>query len=242
MWNYFSQSLKGKKTPLNQDYLAVNERDGNILALLCDGMGGASSGEVASRLCVKSMTDSFMEEYDPPYNREWLIDIVKEANRFLYDYSVIHTKCNGMGTTMTSIMIKDHKALVVNVGDSRLYRFEKDELVQITEDDSLIWEMYKQGKLKKEQMVKHPSGHLITRHMAMDRDIEVKPLEIELTKKQLFLLCSDGVTDYVSDAKLQTLIDTKLSLEEIGQLIIEEALNEDSKDDLSIILLSSYLK
>ncbi|MBW6515663.1 MAG: protein phosphatase 2C domain-containing protein [Candidatus Cloacimonetes bacterium] len=241
MWKYFIESIQGKKTRKNQDYQEVNEREDKLLAIVCDGLGGAPSGEVASRLCVKSIADSFLEEYNPPYTKEWMIEIVKEANRFLYDYSVIHSKCNGMGTTMVALLINNDKGIVANVGDSRLYSYEKDQLVQITEDDSLVWEQFRKGKLKKDEMIRHPSSHLITKHIAMGRDIDLKPFEISIAKKQLFLLCSDGITDYLTDEKIHSLIDMKTTLEENSQKIIEAALNEDSDDDISIILLSNYM-
>jgi protein phosphatase len=205
-------------------------------------MGGARSGEVASRLCVKSIVDEYLEEYNPAYSGEWLKELVQEANRFVHDYSIIHTKCSGMGTTSVVLLITEDRGFIANVGDSRLYRFQDKKFKQITEDDSMIWAYYKQGKLKKEQLVKHPSGHVLTKAIGLERMIDFKIQKITLGKKELFLLCSDGLTDFVTDKVISTIITENESLEKITKELINKALNEGSNDDISIILLSNDMK
>lgn len=242
MWYSHTESIQGAKTNMNQDYLAVNQRDNTLLAVLCDGMGGEKSGEVASRLCVKSIADSYLEEYNPEYTADWLIAVVKEANRFVYDYSIIHTKCTGMGTTLVSILIRDKKFFVANIGDSRFYSYNKKEFKQLTEDDSIVWKLHKQGRLRKDEIVKHPSGHVITKSIAMERDVDPVVHEFKLGKENLFLLCSDGLTDYLTDQQIQEKLDQGETLSAKSSKLLEAALNEGSKDDISIILLSDYIK
>jgi len=241
MWNCYTESVQGYKSLVNQDYISVSERDNTILTVVCDGMGGASSGEVASRLCVKSIVDGYLEEYDPDYSGEWLKELVMEANRFVHDYSIIHTKCSGMGTTSVTMLVVEDRGFIANVGDSRLYRFQDKKFKQITEDDSMIWAYYKQGKIKKEQLVKHPSGHVLTKAIGLERMIDFKIQKVTFTKKELFLLCSDGLTDFVTDKAINTIIEENNSLEKITKELINKALNEGSDDDISIILLSNYM-
>jgi len=216
-------------------------RKGNSLfALLCDGMGGGKHGEVASEMCVNVLSQFFLSETETQFQTGWLEDKLKLTNNLLYDHTIQNPKYEGMATTLVTLLIAGERGFIGNVGDSRLYRYREGKLEQLTEDDSVVWELYKKNLLTKDELVKHPRGYLITKAIALLRGIGFSVTETGIGQQELFFLCSDGVTDFLTDGMITEMIEKQNSLSETGKEIIALALEEGSNDDISIILLSNY--
>lgn len=242
MWHWYSDSVKGRKTPVNQDCLSVTEKGRTLSATVCDGIGGTKGGEVASRLCVEKLTELIFSSTTQSDRRSLLVEAVRSANHYLYDYTLLHPEYQEMGTTLITLLLNENRAYFISVGDSRMYSFTKDCLRQLTEDDSYVWRLYKENLLTKEQLVKHPKGNLVTKIIPMGMDIQVVAEETDIKGDTVFLLCSDGVTDYLQDKTIENIIKENERLTAIGEKIITESLKEGSNDDISLILLSNYLK
>src|ERR687885_1713885 len=186
---------KGRKRRRNEDAF-VKEPP---LFAVADGMGGAQAGEVASKLAAAAL-----EETDPGSlsGADRLIALIQEANRRVYERSTEDPATSGMGTTMTVALVEDDHVVIGHVGDSRAYRVRDGRLEQLTEDHSLVNELMKSGKLSREEADLHPQRSVITRAVGTDPDVDVDAFTVDASEGDIFLLCSDGLTDMVNDDEI----------------------------------------
>jgi protein phosphatase len=204
-------------------------------------MGGYNAGEVASVLCANwFIRDYYVTEINEPV-KERLDKEIISLNERLSKLSNEYEQYKGMGTTLVSLLVKDKKAIIHNVGDSRLYIFA-DKLKQITEDHSEVWKLYKKGFITKDEIIHNRKKNIITQSIGFDSEITPNSYEIGLPKQFLFFLCSDGITDVMIDREIEAVIKAKSSLQEIADSLYDLSQEKGSKDDASIILVSNYLK
>ena len=183
---------------VNQD-LAIET--GTLFAV-ADGMGGHAGGEVAARLAVDTLTIAFGAKP----TGTGLCEAVSEANTVVYEHSIDNADLRGMGTTMTAAALvqesgRDVLALV-NVGDSRSYRYHEGELTQITVDHSLAEEMARSGEITESEAAVHPHRHILTRALGVADEVNVDLWKIQPTRGDRFLLCSDGLTNELADTQI----------------------------------------
>src|SRR5216117_1891519 len=165
------------------------------LFAIADGMGGAQAGEVASRLATAALKES-----GPGSGGEQRIaDLIQEANRRVYDRSSSDPNTSGMGTTITVALVENGNVAFGHVGDSRAYLIRDGRMEQITEDHSLVNELMKSGKLTAEEAESHPQKSVMTRALGTDPDVDVDTFTIDAVTGDVFLLCSDGLTDMVDE-------------------------------------------
>ncbi|MHB8635190.1 MAG: PP2C family protein-serine/threonine phosphatase [Fimbriimonadaceae bacterium] len=170
--------------------------------LVCDGMGGAAAGQIASELTAKTFIDVYL--HHPSDNPQIaMAAAVSAANRFVLDVSRAVPSRQGMGTTLSGLILIQDKAYVVQVGDSRVYRLREGELEQLTEDHSWIAEALKLRMITPEEAATHPYKSVITRAVGTEGDLAPDLFVHELAVGDTFLLCSDGVTGHVSDTTLR---------------------------------------
>lgn len=251
---YYGKSQPGTKSIKNEDSFVLPEgseingtetfkiepdlgQQGYLLAI-CDGMGGHQAGEIASRLATSWLWKDFYTSPNIENMEEWIKQEIISINSRLFNLSVEHEVYNGMGTTMVGVIIKDNKLYSFNVGDSRCYVLIEDKIEQITADDSEVWKLYKQGLLTKDELVNNKKGHLITQAIALSPTVEVHnyaPLELKAGMK--VLLCSDGVHDVLIDSRIKEIVALDFGLEKITLKLIEESVNADSKDDITVIII-----
>lgn len=205
---------KGKVRKNNQDFFSIvrcNSKNCYIVAL-CDGMGGASAGEIASELSNTFFTSYVNSKITSRINknidiRKILIDACVDANSLTYDYSLFDKSLNGMGSTLVGGIIYDNGIVhLINVGDSRAYVISKksNDITQITTDHSLVEEFVSSGYLTKEQAENHPEKNLITRAIGTETTIEADYYTLKLAKNDMLLLCSDGLSNLVSNQDMLT--------------------------------------
>jgi len=167
-------------------------------------MGGAQAGEVASKLAAAALEDT-----DPGAlaGSERVISLIQEANRRVYERSNADPSASGMGTTMTVALVEGSVVTFGHVGDSRAYLLRDSALEQLTEDHSLVNELLKSGKLSPEEAETHPQRSVITRAVGTDPDVDVESFTIETHEGDVFLICSDGLTDMVADEEIFAVLD-----------------------------------
>jgi PPM family protein phosphatase len=189
----------GRKRRRNEDAYVCEPP----LFAIADGMGGAQAGEVASRLAAAALRESGADAG----GEQRIVDLVQEANRRVYDRSTTDPDTSGMGTTITVALVEDGDVAFGHVGDSRAYLIRAGQMEQVTEDHSLVNELLKSGKLSPEEAQRHPQRSMITRALGTDPDVDVDTFTIAAEPGDVFLLCSDGLTDMVSESAILELVE-----------------------------------
>jgi PPM family protein phosphatase len=202
------------------------------LFVVADGMGGAQAGEVASEMAVESFDRGLPG--GPP--AESLVQVIEGANRRIHDRSQADAGSAGMGTTVTAAYVGQDEVTIAHVGDSRAYVLRDHELIRLTRDHSLVDELVRRGKLTAEQAESHPQRSVITRALGPEPDVEVDVEVYQARSGDVFLLCSDGLTGMVPEARVKPIIEGAGSLSEAGRELIAAANAAGGRDNITVIL------
>ncbi len=216
----------------NQDsYLA----DGIVFAV-ADGMGGHVGGEIASKLAIDVFKDAFSDSQE--YSN--IVEVVRQANSAILAKASNEPKLAGMGTTLCLLSVANNgkdKLDLVNVGDSRGYLFRAGELYQLTDDHTLVSEMLKSGDISKDQAGSHRAKHILTRALGVDPDVEIDHWTIDPKVNDLYLLCSDGLTNEMADPEIGQVLAKPESAESMAQELVEVALANGGSDNVTCIVV-----
>jgi PPM family protein phosphatase len=226
---YARASDTGRKRRHNEDSYVVQPP----LFAVADGMGGAQAGEVASKLAAGAL-----EETDPGAlsGPEKLVSLIQEANRRVYERATSDPSTSGMGTTMTVALVEGTGVTIGHVGDSRAYVVRDGRLEQLTEDHSLVNELLKSGKLSREEADVHPQRSVITRAVGTDPDVDVDAFVVDASEGDIFLLCSDGLTDMVRDDDiLDTVERHREDLDRATKALVSAANRGGGEDNITVI-------
>ena len=198
---FSAQSDIGQTRALNEDSYAVFEADGRGYMIVADGMGGHNAGEVASSCTVDIIKDYICENAKKPVN-ELLKTSLQLANDFVYHKSRSDEQYSSMGTTAVICCVSGNNAYFANVGDSRGYLITENEIHQVTRDDSVVSELVRLGKITPEQAKSHPQRNVITKAVGTEKEIEATLYRTVCHDGDIALLCSDGLTEFVSDEEI----------------------------------------
>lgn len=237
---YIGLTDKGSKTNTNQDiYKLPPEIDSNkrYLFVLCDGMGGHNAGNIASYYTAQWLFKEFYEEKPQKYLRYWFMRKIKSINEKIYEMGLKNPAYYGMGTTLVALLIDGNKAYVFSVGDSRLYLYSGLLLTQITEDQSVVWERYKAGNITKDQLIEQPDKNIITGAIGLSDPPKINISTIKLKNDDVILMCSDGITDVLTDGEIKNSLGTPMNLMQKSEELLNAARLKDSIDDATIILI-----
>jgi serine/threonine protein phosphatase PrpC len=202
------------------------------LFAIADGMGGAQAGEVASRLAAAALKESGAHTG----GEERIYDLIQEANRRVYDRSSTDPSTSGMGTTITVALVETGNVAFGHVGDSRAYLIRERRMEQITEDHSLVNELLKSGKLSREEAETHPQRSVITRALGTDPDVDVDTFTIEAQAGDVFLLCSDGLTDMVDEDEILELVDgNRPDIDAALKALVKAANRSGGEDNITVV-------
>lgn len=227
--SYAVASDTGRRRRRNEDNYVVAPP----LFAVADGMGGAQAGEVASKLATAALESVTTEELS---GLERVDALIQEANRRIYDRASTDPTASGMGTTMTVALVEGMTVVIGHVGDSRAYLVRGDSMEQLTEDHSLVNELLKSGKLSEEEAHVHPQRSVITRAVGTDPDVDVDAFAIEAEDGDVFLICSDGLTDMVDDVDILELIDrSRDDLEKAVRSLVQFANKEGGEDNITAV-------
>jgi PPM family protein phosphatase len=204
------------------------------LFAIADGMGGAQAGEVASKLAAAVLAEAGGDERGEDRVRS----LIQEANRRVFRRSSEDAAASGMGTTMTVALVDADTGTIVlgHVGDSRAYRVRGGELDQLTEDHSLVGELRRSGQLSREEAEAHPQRSVITRAVGTEPDVDVDVETIRAEPGDLFLLCSDGLTDMVSDGEILSLLEQSDDLNTAARALVDAANRGGGEDNITVVL------
>ena len=198
---------KGLVRENNQDAYAVGELPGEVAwAVVCDGMGGAAGGNIASALAVKVISDKITSSYNEKMRdssiKNLLDSAITAANIEVYDMAYSRPDLKGMGTTVVAVVVRDNVAHIAHAGDSRAYIVNKDGVEQITVDHSLVQNLVDRGEITKEEAEHHPNKNVITRALGVDKRIDVDFSEVDLQENETLILCTDGLSNCVNNAEI----------------------------------------
>ena len=217
----FSKTDIGLVRKENQDSSAYSVISSDcVWAVVCDGMGGAQGGKTASSAAVNYITEYINREYRDDMDNEKLSEVliaaVEGANLTVYKMAMEDPDLAGMGTTCDLVFVRREVAHVVHVGDSRTYSIRDGKILQITEDHSLVQEMVRRGELTPDQAMKHPNKNLITRALGVTHEVHIDYIEAEFSEGDVILICSDGLSNFVSKADM-----VRTAQENKGELMID---------------------
>jgi protein phosphatase len=238
----------GRKRDHNEDSIALPET-GERLAIVCDGMGGHASGEVASRLAVELIVDHFTETGKQqtltwPYkvDRDMRKDInrmvtgIMLANLEIWERAQREPRFKGMGTTCVGIYFLDDHLIIGHVGDSRCYRTRGTEITQLTEDHSLINDYIRMKRVTPEEAENWPHKNVIVRALGMKESVQVDIMTEKPHVGDTYLLCSDGLTGMIKDDQMQHILMTERDLDRAVERLITAANEEGGIDNISVVL------
>ncbi len=236
----FGASHVGKVRLKNEDSIFVsNEAVGRLdnLYIVADGMGGHKAGQVASATAIESFVSSVKKGED-----EEALDImiggVSSANNAVFTMSREHEEYSNMGTTMVACTVKGSVLYAAHVGDSRLYRISGGKITQVTNDHSYVAEMVRAGKMTEEEALVHPQRSCITRAVGTDSSVRVDGLIVNVKEKDIFLVCSDGLSNMLGkDEILEICLESGKTLEERVHRLIDCANEKGGPDNISAVLI-----
>jgi protein phosphatase len=229
---YAAKTDTGRKRRRNEDAFVLAPP----LFAVADGMGGAQAGEIASKLAAAALEDTDAGRLTGP---EKVASLIQEANRRVHERSSVDPSTSGMGTTMTVALVEDDGVVIGHVGDSRAYLVRGHELEQITEDHSLVNELLKSGKLSADEAETHPQRSVITRAVGTDPDVDVDSFVVETQDGDLFLICSDGLTDMVDDDHiLETVERHRGNLDGLTRQLVSAANKGGGEDNITVVAFS----
>lgn len=250
-FTFFGTSDTGRHRKHNEDSYLCNPKE--KLFLLADGLGGQPSGEMASNLAVRSIEEFVIHSrseditWPIPYRKELslgqnrLLAGATLANYRIRELANQSPSMKGMGTTLVGAIIDGDHLAIINIGDSRLYRIRNGQIEQITQDHTLVAEQERVGLLSKEEASNHPRKHILTSSLGIGviKDIRMDTSLIEILKKDLYLMCSDGLNDMIGDKEILTTINffENKPLDKIGLSLIQQANLAGGRDNITIILL-----
>ena len=226
----------------NQDtYKTVQLDKNSLLSVVCDGMGGAKSGNVASQLAADVFCQEVERSWTPGQNRDKTSQIlqsaVKLANMTVYDQSRQIEEFEGMGTTLVAVLIQGKTATVVNVGDSRAYRIDRMGIRQITKDHSVVQLMVDRGEMTAEMARTYPGKNLITRAVGTEPTVMTDVFQVELEKGDCLLLCSDGLSNMMDDQEILFEVAHGVNKQLCCQRLLDIVKGRGAPDNVTSVLI-----
>jgi len=220
------------------------------LFIVCDGIGGHVAGQLASSLAVDTFRRYFFEPDGSDYIlkskafkkysiiQRRLISAINKANRRIYEESKTNGHLKGMGTTMVTLYLEGERAHIANVGDSRCYRLRDEKFEQLTQDHSLVMERVRKGILTREEARNHPQKHIITRALGIREQVIPDLYEFDVKPGDLFLLCSDGLSDCVIEDEIAAIFEAFcFDLTAIAKSLVELACDRGGPDNITVVLV-----
>ena len=215
----------------NQDALLLQPGKYGLYGV-ADGMGGHKAGDIASMMAVTLMK-RFLSDVKP--TGEQLRKGIEEANQMIYEEQLYRSELSGMGTTLTVIWEDKKRIFLGHVGDSRAYLLRDNTLRQVSQDHSMVAEMVRDGLITQEEARRHPYRNIITRALGTDTTVDVDVTEIEKRAGDIYLLCSDGLSEYVREEQMRQLL-LEHDLEEAADLMLNLALKGGGRDNISLVI------
>jgi serine/threonine protein phosphatase PrpC len=225
----------GQVRSVNEDNYAVRIPD---LFVVADGMGGHVAGEIASKLAIENL----IHVVEPKAAVDPLIQLehgIQQANLAVFRESQSETRYAGMGTTLTAVRIVGKNVYCGHVGDSRLYLFRQEQLCQLTQDHSLVWELARAGTISIEETRTHPQRNILTRAVGASETVQIDLEHFEWTKGDILMLCTDGLTNMIDDPRICKILSLQTELDAKLTELITAANQAGGYDNITVILIQN---
>jgi len=226
---------RGRKRPSNEDAFGFSVEHG--VFVVCDGMGGAAAGEIASSLAADEVVRLLSSREADARLPEAAESAISKANHVIHSRAQRNVKLNGMGTTLVGLLASENHVLVFNVGDSRCYRLRNLTLEQVTLDHSLVEEQVRLGRMTASEALRSPLRNVITRALGTQPEVTPDTFELEAADGDLFLLCSDGLTRELPDQQIESLLAAELPLDELCAHLVAAAKKAGGSDNITCLLV-----
>ncbi len=229
-----------RRQKANEDRYIIGEIAGTVIGVICDGMGGANAGDVASKIAIDVFAESIKEKIKKGGMKgigAAVEQAVTLANDAIYKEAENNPECEGMGTTLVMAVAAHNEALVANIGDSRAYHITSNGMTRITTDHSLVSEMVMMGEITPVQAHHHPSRNLITRALGVDKSVKCDLYNLAVSAGEYILLCSDGLTDQVSEPEIYYEVFESGQPELACRNLVEIANKRGGADNITIVLI-----
>lgn len=239
---YWGITDAGCVRPQNQDAYLIEQLDRNsLLCVVCDGMGGAKSGNIASTLAADVFTQEIRRSYHSPCSSEQMGAMMtsagKLANFTVYDQAQQFPEFSGMGTTLVAALVQGKRATIINVGDSRAYLINRGGIRRITVDHSLVQLMILRGEVTPEEARHYPGRNLITRAIGTESSVQSDLFHLDLERGDCLLLCSDGLTNLVDDQEILFEVVHGANKQNCCQRLLDIAKNRGASDNVTCVLM-----
>lgn len=223
----------------NQDSIALLKNGhGDLLGVVCDGIGGGKAGDVASQIACDHIRNSFKKAnsfHSDIDMKKWLLKIIQEANDLIFMQSTKSVTQKGMGTTCVGVLINNDTTCIFNVGDSRIYGLY-DEFVCLTEDHSFVSDLLKNGEITQEEALHHPNRNMLTNALGIWDNVKIDINKIKNDYAAL-MICSDGLHGYVDEAQICKVISSTMDVKEKVQKLINDSKEVGGYDNVSVIVI-----
>ena len=239
---YWGLTDQGCVRAQNQDAYQMEQLDRNTaVCVVCDGMGGAKSGNIASTLAVDVFVQEVRRSWTSSMNQEkinmMLYSAVKLANFTVYDQAQQFEEFDGMGTTLVAVLVHNRHVTVVHVGDSRAYRVNAEGIWQMTRDHSLVQMMVERGELSQEMAKSYPGKNFITRAIGTEPIVDCDISHLELSKGEFLVLCSDGLSNVLDDQEILFEVIHGVNKQDCCQRLLDIAKNRGAPDNVTSVLV-----
>ncbi|WP_071849364.1 Stp1/IreP family PP2C-type Ser/Thr phosphatase [Alkalibacterium sp. 20] len=237
----FKKTLIGKRS-INQDYVETFlNKENQLIAILCDGMGGHKAGDIASEMAVLQIGNhwSATSFIDSDEAIEWLDQHINLENQRIYRVAKSYSDLDGMGTTIVAAAYINNEIIVGNIGDSRAYHFKQKELTLITEDHTFANELRLKGEISEEEAKNHRQRHTLTRSLGVLKKVEIDFFVFEKADDSILMLCSDGLSNGVENDLMSSILTRPRSINDRGNILIENALRNGSTDNITVCLIDN---
>jgi len=239
---YFALTDVGSVRKRNED--SILEIPEHSLFMVADGMGGEKAGQEASQQVVKTVERVMREFFDagkaeaPQPIGKMMRDVLNVANKEVFEISLREPDKTGLGSTGSLLFFSHGLYFASQVGDSRIYLIRNGDVKQVTRDHTIVWTLYENGVITRDQLETHPDRHLLTQCVGGPKPIDVDLFEDRVEVNDTFLICSDGLTGYAGEGKVfQILLEPEMTLEERAKRLLKAALDGGGGDNVSIILI-----
>lgn len=235
------QHPTSEKLELNEDYFYISYPDDPIqLFILADGMGGYNGGEIASKMAVTAAKNYILSNYEKSkQSRESLLELVRSssqyANMVVYEKAKENAELTNMGTTLDVCLIHQNKVFISHIGDSRIYRKRKDFFRKLTKDHSYVQQLMDEGKITKEESLNHPKKNMLMKALGCTPFIEPDAMVRGFLKDDVFLMCSDGLTNMVPEEEICRIIRENPT--DATKLLVQQANDLGGRDNITAIII-----
>jgi len=247
---YAGGTDRGRVREQNEDSILMSEFEHSDVVLLqvADGVGGHEGGEVASKLTVEFIQRSVAKSIllavsGAGYASDWLektlYQAISDANLLLLEQQSLHSELDNMATTIVAVLIHKNEMAIGHLGDSRCYQYTQQHLQQLTEDHTALQKMLNEGKINRQEFEILPMHHVISQAVGLTTTPDISISRLDFDEKNCYILCSDGLTNCMSDAQIQHVLENNESLENIVDELITRSNDNGGTDNISVVVMKS---